>query len=146
MGLVRARLREDGVVVQIMPDGSEVPLEDRTDWARVDAMTDEEIERAVAEDPDAAPILSDEEWARAVASGEVVVARPGEVRALRERLGTSQERFAALVGVPVATVDAWEAGAAVPDGTARALLKVIEREPEAVLRALADEPAEAPAG
>ena len=33
--------------------------EDRTDWAKVDAMTDEEIERLVAEDPDEAGI----EWA-----------------------------------------------------------------------------------
>ncbi|HVY33869.1 MAG TPA: BrnA antitoxin family protein [Caulobacteraceae bacterium] len=32
-----------------------------TDWARVDALTDEDIDRAIAEDPDAAPIL-DEEW------------------------------------------------------------------------------------
>jgi uncharacterized protein (DUF4415 family) len=32
-----------------------------TDWARVDALTDEDIEKAVAEDPDAAPLL-DEEW------------------------------------------------------------------------------------
>ncbi len=34
---------------------------DRTDWARVDALTDEDIARAVAEDPDAAPLL-DAEW------------------------------------------------------------------------------------
>jgi uncharacterized protein (DUF4415 family) len=34
-----------------------------TDWARVDALTDEEIERAIAEDPDAAPML-DEAWFR----------------------------------------------------------------------------------
>jgi uncharacterized protein (DUF4415 family) len=33
----------------------------KTDWKRVDALTDEEIERAVAEDPDAAPLL-DDEW------------------------------------------------------------------------------------
>ncbi len=33
------------------------------DWARVDAMTDEDIDRQIAEDPDAAPIL-DEEWFR----------------------------------------------------------------------------------
>ena len=32
-----------------------------TDWARVDAFTDEDIEKAIAEDPDAAPIL-DEAW------------------------------------------------------------------------------------
>jgi uncharacterized protein (DUF4415 family) len=35
----------------------------RTDWARVDALTDEDIERAIAEDPDAAPML-DEAWFR----------------------------------------------------------------------------------
>jgi len=34
-----------------------------TDWARVDALTDEEIEAAIASDPDAAPLL-DEEWFR----------------------------------------------------------------------------------
>jgi uncharacterized protein (DUF4415 family) len=33
----------------------------RTDWARVDVLTDEEIEAAVQDDPDAAPIV-DEEW------------------------------------------------------------------------------------
>jgi uncharacterized protein (DUF4415 family) len=32
-----------------------------TDWKRVDALTDEEIERAVRKDPDAAPIV-DREW------------------------------------------------------------------------------------
>jgi uncharacterized protein (DUF4415 family) len=33
----------------------------QTDWARVDALTDEEIEAAVRDDPDAAPIV-DAEW------------------------------------------------------------------------------------
>ena len=36
---------------------------DRTDWARVAALTDEEIAAAVASDPDAAPLLT-EEWFR----------------------------------------------------------------------------------
>ena len=35
----------------------------KTDWARVDAMSDREIEKAVKSDPDAAPIL-DKEWFR----------------------------------------------------------------------------------
>ncbi len=30
---------------------------DQTDWARVDALTDEEIDAAIADDPDAAPIV-----------------------------------------------------------------------------------------
>ena len=33
----------------------------KTDWKRVDALTDEEIQRAVRSDPDAAPIV-DKEW------------------------------------------------------------------------------------
>lgn len=33
----------------------------KTDWARLDALTDADIEKAIAEDPDAAPIL-DEDW------------------------------------------------------------------------------------
>jgi len=37
------------------------PRKGKTDWKRVDALTDAEIERAIAEDPDAAPIL-DDEW------------------------------------------------------------------------------------
>ena len=40
----------------------EVP-EGRTDWARVDALTDEEIDEAIRADPDAAPTL-DDDWFR----------------------------------------------------------------------------------
>jgi uncharacterized protein (DUF4415 family) len=36
----------------------------KTDWARVDALTDEDIAKAVAKDPDAAPI--DIDWSDAV--------------------------------------------------------------------------------
>jgi uncharacterized protein (DUF4415 family) len=40
-------------------------MKGKTDWARVDALTDEDIERAVAEDPDAAPFWTDEDWKNA---------------------------------------------------------------------------------
>lgn len=43
-----------------------------TDWARVDALTDADIEGAIAEDPYAAPIL-DEEWFR---TAELVLPEP----------------------------------------------------------------------
>ena len=36
----------------------------KTDWERVRALTDEEIDAAIASDPDAAPILTDEELAQ----------------------------------------------------------------------------------
>ena len=38
-------------------------LKDETDYARLDAMTDEDIAKAVAEDPDAAPL--DIDWSKA---------------------------------------------------------------------------------
>ena len=53
--IVHARLQEDGDVVQILPDGSEVILESQTNWKRVDAMTDEDIEMAALSDPDCPP-------------------------------------------------------------------------------------------
>ncbi|WP_247339428.1 MULTISPECIES: BrnA antitoxin family protein [unclassified Bradyrhizobium] len=40
------------------------PRKGKTDWARVDALTDEDIAKAVANDPDAAPI--DIDWSDAV--------------------------------------------------------------------------------
>lgn len=42
-----------------------LPEDTETDWARVDALTDEEIEAAIADDPDAAPILDEEFWKNA---------------------------------------------------------------------------------
>lgn len=39
-------------------------LKGQTDWARVDAMTDEDIERAIAEDPDAD--IGEPDWENAV--------------------------------------------------------------------------------
>ncbi|MBE7465282.1 MAG: helix-turn-helix domain-containing protein [Planctomycetes bacterium] len=58
------------------------------------------------------------------------------IRRTRARLKLTQDRFAKLIGVPAATLRNWEQGRTKPDGPARALLTVAEREPEAVLRAL----------
>lgn len=59
-----------------------------------------------------------------------------DVRAARRRLGMSQDRFARSFGVSAATVRNWEQGRRRPEGPARVLLAVIDREPEAVKRAL----------
>jgi putative transcriptional regulator len=59
-----------------------------------------------------------------------------DVRAIRKRLGMTQERFASTFGFPITTLRDWEQGRARPDTSARAYLIVIAREPEAVERAL----------
>jgi putative transcriptional regulator len=59
-----------------------------------------------------------------------------DVKAIRKRLGMTQERFASTFGFPITTLRDWEQGRARPDTSARAYLIVIAREPEAVERAL----------
>ncbi len=59
-----------------------------------------------------------------------------DVAKARKKLGLSQNRFAAAFGVSPATVKNWEQGRRHPEGPARVLLYLIDREPEAVLRAL----------
>lgn len=60
-----------------------------------------------------------------------------DVGAIRARMGLSQAAFAARFGFSLDAVQNWEQGRRRPEGAARALLRVIEREPEAVRRALA---------
>lgn len=62
--------------------------------------------------------------------------RAVEVPAIRKELGLSQEQFAGLMGVSVATLRNWEQGRREPHGPARSLLLVASREPAAVLKAL----------
>ena len=58
------------------------------------------------------------------------------VRVIRQNLGRSQTEFALLIGVSVATLRNWEQGRRVPEGPARALLRVAAVNPRAVIRAL----------
>ncbi len=59
-----------------------------------------------------------------------------DVRALREELGLSQSDFAALFGFNVRSVQDWEQGRRRPEIPIRAYLAVIQRDPQAVIRAL----------
>jgi putative transcriptional regulator len=55
---------------------------------------------------------------------------------IRKRLGMSQRRFADAIHVPIATLQNWEQGRTLMDPSARALLTILAREPQAALRAL----------
>jgi putative transcriptional regulator len=60
-----------------------------------------------------------------------------DVRKIRARLGLSQEAFAEAYGFAVSAVRDWEQGRRTPERSARILLKIVEKEPDAVTRALA---------
>jgi putative transcriptional regulator len=100
-----------------------------TDWARLDAMTDEEVVAAARSDPDAQP-LTPEQLAK--------MRRVSRVKALRQRLGMTQAEFAQVFHLPITTLRDWEQHRTIPDAPARALLLAIERDPEAMRRLLAD--------
>ena len=55
------------------------------------------------------------------------------VSEIRRKVGLSQSRFAALLGVSVRTLQDWEQGRRVPSGAARTLLLIADKNPEALL-------------
>jgi len=90
--MLRVRMKADGRIVEILPDGSEKAL-DHSDPATF-------------------------------------------VRQVRSRFGLTQAAFADKIEVPLETVRNWEQGKRTPRGPARALLKLIDRAPEAAFAAL----------
>jgi putative transcriptional regulator len=58
------------------------------------------------------------------------------VRGIRERLGFSQPDFALRINVPLDTLRNWEQGKRKPTGAASALLKILDKAPQAALKAL----------
>ncbi len=109
--MLRVRLKADGRLVEILPDGGERPI--ATDPQSIAAAAHRAARAAEARFDDAA-------YARNV----------------RGRTGLTQTAFAARIGVPVETVRNWEQGKRSPRGPARALLKVIEEAPEAAFAVL----------
>jgi len=111
------------MVRMTLEEASARPLD--IDRARLDATTEADIRRyqiADGFDPDAEiPDAIDE------------VVPPQEIRA---RFGMTQEVFARMLGVPLASYRNWEQGRTLPPPALRVLFKILAREPEAALRAL----------
>lgn len=59
-----------------------------------------------------------------------------DVAAVRKRLGLSQREFSSRYGLSLAVVRDWEQHRVRPDQAARTLLRVIDRNPDAVSAAL----------
>ena len=99
------------------------PLRDTgTDWARVAALTEEEIHAAAISDPDAQPLPRDMRGLT-----RIVI-----VKKLREKLDMTQEEFASAYRIPLGTLRDWEQRRKFPDAPARAYLLVIEGNPQGV--------------
>jgi putative transcriptional regulator len=60
-----------------------------------------------------------------------------DVATIRGRTKLSQEAFALRIGVSVGTLRNWEQGRRTPDGPAKVLLALLERDPGIVERTLA---------
>ena len=87
----------------------------RADFSRIDATSEEKLARQQAED--------DAQAALDVAS---------YIRNLRKSLVMTQKEFSSRINVPLATLRNWEQGKRHPAGPARALLKILVRNPEAM--------------
>jgi putative transcriptional regulator len=105
--MMRVRLKADGRIVEILPDGSERPLTNAADAADATATP------GPGPDCDAA-------YAKSV----------------RARTKLTQAQFAARIDVPIETVRNWEQGKRSPRGPARALLKVIDKAPQVAFAVL----------
>lgn len=91
----------------------------RIDPARVDATTEADIAGQIADDETEA-LLDAAKFARRV----------------RKRLGLSQSEFSQRIDVSLDTIRNWEQGKRSPTGAAKALLKILDKAPEAALAAL----------
>ena len=110
--MLRMRLKADGRLVEVLPDGSE--------------------RARPAADARPKPTYS----ADSKFSANMRILEAAYARNVRGQTGLTQAAFAARIGVPVETVRNWEQGKRSPRGPARALLKLIEQAPEAAFAAL----------
>jgi putative transcriptional regulator len=107
------------VRMTINPASLSLPGSGRVNMAKLDATTDDQIAQHAAQD-EADALQDAAKFARRV----------------RRRLGFSQAEFATRIDVSLETIRNWEQGKRSPTGAAKALLKVLDKAPEAALAAL----------
>jgi putative transcriptional regulator len=105
--------------VHIDPNNLASLPEGRVDFNRLDATTELDIAKQQHRDETDA-ILDSAKFARRV----------------RKRLGLSQAEFSHRIDVSLDTIRNWEQGKRCPTGAAKALLKILDKAPEAALAAL----------
>ncbi len=121
-----ARIRADGKITKVLPDGTEKPFPARP----MRRMTEAQVGAAAAADPDARPMTA-EQLRKAQ--------RVPRVKTLRRALALTQEEFAVRYQIPIGTLRDWEQGRSEPDQPARAYLQIIARDPVRVYQLLSAE-------
>ena len=127
--MMRLRLKADGRIVELLPDGSERAIASPLETSAVEPSCEAAAAvRVAAVDGSAAPLHA------------------AYARSVRARTKLTQAQFAARIGVPIETVRNWEQGKRSPRGPARALLKVLDAAPDVAFAILDDrrQSAEAP--
>jgi putative transcriptional regulator len=122
--IIVRRRKTDRKLVRVLPGGREKVLPDPGPLPR---RSDTAIKAAALSDPDNKPRTPQR---------EKKLRRIPQVRVMRKALGLTQEEFAAHFHIPLGTLRDWEQGKSKPDTCARAYLKVIARNPQAVTEAL----------
>src|SRR5260221_13412631 len=120
-------MSKTGIIRMTRKSGDPSP-QGESDWVRLEAMTDAEIEAAAAADPDAPPTTPEH---------LATMHRVSRVKVLRQRLGMTQAAFAEAFHLPINTLRDWEQHRSRPKAPARALFLAIERDPQEVGRFLA---------
>ncbi len=115
-------------MTQFKLDHTDLPTLTPAERARLDGTTDADLTAAALADADNPP-LTDAELAR------LSLAR--RVQAVRSHTGLSQRRFSEQYHISIGRLRDLEQGRTAPDSALLAYLAVIEKEPEAVERALA---------
>ncbi len=63
---------------------------------------------------------------------------PARIKVIRAKVASSTKEFERLFGIPARMMESYEQGRRNPDGAMRALLRIVDREPAAARRALAN--------
>jgi putative transcriptional regulator len=84
-------------------------------------------------------LLESVKQAKAIEKGALKPARTfhvdpkTDIAKVRRKLGLSQAKFAAVMGISADTLQNWEQGRRSPTGSARVLLKIASKHPEVLL-------------
>jgi putative transcriptional regulator len=97
----------------------------RVDRAKIEATSEEDIARHMREDGE------DLDASLGIFIEDAPPSR------IREQIGMPQVEFASMLRIPVATLRNWEQGRVRIDPAARALFRILSRDPKQALKALA---------